>query len=308
MPSKNSWYIKSGQQISGPFPSKLVSQRVLLGRLQLSDEASQDKENWSVIRNIPELVPDLLKMDQSDSFVQERIAAARRWSDERGSFDRRHRQSAESNNQYADQRSGRERRQLEDLEEINYREERDVRQESDTYQVRQVNRQPKSYTLHSLVLLFIVVASIYAAYVYWPRAQLEGPNSCDALPAQKVNWSNCSLQCVAVKDVQMQGATLKNANLTGARFTNVNLSGADMSYAIFSLANMRGSDLSNSHMIGVNFRNADLSHVDLSSSNLAYANFSGARLVGTNFSNAILEKAIWFDGRMCAVGSVGSCD
>ena len=306
MTAKNSWYIRKGEQVSGPFPTKLVSQRVLLGRIQLSDEASTDKENWKPIRQIAELIPDLLRKDQKDPFVKERIAAAKRWADERGGGDRRDQQTLAEASSFAEQRSGRERRQMEELPEVNYREERFDQQQKSSRP--SVIHQPKSYTVHSLLLLVVVMAGVYAGYKYLPRAEKTTENNCNAPAAAKVNWSNCNLQGIRVSGQDMQGAVLKNANLTGSTLQDVNLSRADLSYAVMNLTNMRNSDLSQSQMIGASFRNADLTGVSFVSSNMAYANFTGATLLGVDFKGALLDKTIWFDGRECAVGSVGKCD
>ena len=306
MATNNLWYIKSKDQISGPFAAKLISKRVLLGRIQLDDEASADNVNWLPVSDIDELVPDLLKKDQSDPFVKERIAAARRWSDER-SRDRRDLQGNGKQSEFASQRSGSERRQIEDVGEMNYRESREQRLSSRDSDVT-IKHVPKSYTIHSVIFLILVLAGVYAAYMYLPRAKIETANTCDALAAPSVNWSNCSLEGIDASRKDMQQANLKNANLTGASLRRTNLSNAELSYVILSVADLRGANLTNSKMLGANFRNADLTGVDFTSSNLSYANFTGAILLNANFKNANLEKAIWFDGSMCAAGSIGQCN
>ena len=306
MTPKNLWYIKCNNQVSGPFPTKLVSQRVLLGRLQLSDEVSVDRDNWLSIGDVDELVPDLLKRDQKDPFVQERIAAAKRWSDDRGGSDRR--DFSEPSDDDRCLRSGRERREIEGLDEVNYREGRGGSSRGNDRKPQTVKRLRKSYTPHTMILLLVVIASSYATYMYWPRTVLETANNCEALPGPNVDWSNCNLQGVQASGVNMEGAILKNANLTGAKLKEVKLNNADLSYSLLSLVDLRGADLSNSNLVGVNLRNSNLTGVNLSNSNLSYANFSGATLFGVDFQGAILEKTIWSDGQECAVGSIGVCN
>ncbi len=306
MAPKNLWYVKIDGQVSGPFPSKLISQRVLLGRWKLTDNVSADQEDWQPIGEVAELVPDLFKMDQKDPFVQERIAAARRWSDDRGGRDRRDRQASDNN--YRCQRSGRERRQGEALSELNYREERDRYAQNGTQRYQRAQDLRKNYTPHTIALLCLVIAALYGAYMYWPRVVLEVDNNCEALAAPKVNWSNCDLQGIDLSALNVQGAMIKNANLTGANLKGVNLSHADLSYSLLSLADLSGANLSNSDLMGANLRNANLTNADMRFSNLSYTNFTGADLSGVDLEGSTLDKAIWFDGRECAVGSLGRCD
>ncbi len=307
MAPKNLWYVKIDGQVSGPFPSKLISQRVLLGRWKLTDSVSADQENWQPIGKVAELVPDLFKMDQKDPFVQERIAAARRWSDDRGGRDRRDRQTSDGSHHHC-QRSGRERRQGEALSELNYREERDKNSQDGVQRYPMAQGLRKNYTPHSIVLLCLVIVALYGAYMYWPRVVLETDNNCEALAAPKVNWSNCDLQGIDLSALNVQGAMIKNANLTGANLKGVNLSHADLSYSLLSLADLSNANLSNSNLMGASLRNADLTNADMRFSNLSYTNFSGAVLSGMAIEGSRLDKAIWFDGRECAVGSLGRCD
>ena len=78
------WYLRKNGEVKGPYPAGLISRYILLGRINDGDEVSGDGEEWLVIRDIPELIPDVMKGDASDPLVQERLQAARRWADERG--------------------------------------------------------------------------------------------------------------------------------------------------------------------------------------------------------------------------------
>ena len=56
---------------------------MLLGRHKLDDQVSHDKEEWLAIRDVPELVPEIFTEDREQPGFNDRLAAARRWADER---------------------------------------------------------------------------------------------------------------------------------------------------------------------------------------------------------------------------------
>lgn len=308
MTAKNAWYIKSRNKISGPYTTMLVSRRILLGRFGLHDEASIDNISWKPIRDIPELVPELLKKDQADPYVKERLAAARRWADERLGRDRRDVQDARLADQYAEQRAGRDRRQREDVEEIDHRLQRQQRVDDEDVEYHTSLRyEKKSYAVHSVILVLLVLGGAYAAYLFLPRFEETPVASCNSAPAPKVDWSNCTKPGFAADGVDLQEAVIKNANLTGSRLRNSVLVKADMSYAILSVSDLQGADLTMSILLGANLQNTNLANANFTGSNLSYANLSGANLAGVNLQNAILDKAIWIDGRECLAGSLGEC-
>jgi len=72
----------------------------------------------------------------------------------------------------------------------------------------------------------------------------------------------------------------------------------DWSYCNKSKANLTGADLFGSNLTG-----ADLSDADFTGASLYEANLTGAYL-----DDAILNGAIWIDGRVCAEGSIGTCN
>ena len=91
--TSNKWYLRSHGQVKGPFPAGLVSRYILLGRINDGDEVSSDGNEWIVIRDVPELIPQVLKGDASDPIVLERLQAARRWADERSEVRRGEREN-----------------------------------------------------------------------------------------------------------------------------------------------------------------------------------------------------------------------
>ena len=110
---------------------------------------------------------------------------------------------------------------------------------------------------------------------------------CDRAAAPGVNWSGCD----------KQGAILRGVDLTRG----------NLDYANFSRADLSGSRLVHVSLVGANFASADLNHTDLNNADLSHADLSAANLVSANLTGAVLDHAIWSDGRICAVGSLGQC-
>jgi len=108
------------------------------------------------------------------------------------------------------------------------------------------------------------------------------------------------------------GKRLSSEELMALLRTSRDLSGKNLSGL-----NLVGVNLSKCNLKGADLRNADLERADLEESNLERANLSGANLkmvslrlsgmIGANLEKAILDGAIWQDGRICAKGSVGMC-
>ncbi len=117
--------------------------------------------------------------------------------------------------------------------------------------------------------------------------------------------------------VEAPGVDMHESSLASIRLDNANLRGANLSYSIIQLGSMKGANLmlanlEGAHMHGVNLQGANLMLANLQKVNLLDADLSGANLRGANLNGAILMKAkfdnaIWTDGHICAVGSIGEC-
>ena len=149
-------YVRRKTKVKGPFPQGQISQSILLGRVRLDDEVSEDKENWTEIRKRPELIPDVLKGDRSDQYVQERIEAAKRWADERRA------------SHIIDMQDDREPESYETLEYRNNRES--------VYRKVASKRHPISIPQAALVVALVVVA-VVLGFKYEPRSRLAPTDS-----------------------------------------------------------------------------------------------------------------------------------
>lgn len=300
------WYIRRGDEISGPFPAKLISRDWMLGRFQATDEASSDQVFWAPLDAIPELRPKIggIKYrvvgtaDAPLDWVSERRAAALRWVDERHQRDRR---SPHDTSLLAQSRRGAERR---------------IHTENSEWtRLRQLHADLEEAFKHKrdhfigigFVLLLLFGLVVYAVLKFKPvnpiKVDFHGPNAVCSQPAEaSVDWRRCDKNGTWLK-----GANLASAMLKGVHFNAANLSQSDLSYANISGGDLSFSNLSQAKLVGANLTSANLLYADLSNADLRYADLRNAQLSGATLLGARLDEATWTDGRTCAAISVGEC-
>ena len=274
----------------------MISRYLLLGRVGDSDEVSGDGEAWVAIKDVPELIPDVMKGDASDPLVRERLEAARRWADERNT-DRRERGSGQRSPD--ENRRESDRRELEQSSILDHRGRRADRQLEPfaDYQGR--------WTMLMIAGTIAIVAGIFLLLYKPPPPQLGA--DCRSPAAPDVNWSNCVLDGAHLAGLNLSGASLYSASLTAANLRHSKLKGSDLSYAALSIADLEGADLRGATLIGAKLRQAKLKNARLDNANLSYADLTGADISGTSMHGTKLGNAIWVDGRHCLPGSVDGC-
>lgn len=300
------WYIRRGDEISGPFPAKLISRDWLLGRFQATDEASNDQVFWAPLDTIPELRPKIggIKYrvvgtaDAPLDWVRERRAAALRWVDERHKRDRR---SPHDTGVLAQNRRAMDRRvKTENPEWARMRQlHADLEQ---SFKLR-----PEHFIGIGIVLMVLLGLAVYAALKLKPvnpvKVDFHGPSVVCSEPAgAQVDWTGCDKNGAWLKAVN-----LASANLTGARFNAANLSQSNLSYANLSGSDLSFANLSQAKLVGANLTSANLLYADMSNADLRYADLRNAQLSGATLLGARLDDATWTDGRVCAAISVGAC-
>lgn len=283
------WYVRSKDKVIGPFPTGQIQQGLILGRITLEAEFSNDKEEWRSLHDYPQLIPEALKGDANDEHSRERLEAARRWADER----RRERRSGDDPS-----RQGPGRRAPEGIATLAYRDHRETR-------VQNLRPGKERMGLVILAVATLLATGIYAGFRWIPQAP--AGSQCDAPPAPGINWSQCNKAGSQLSNMDLSGAKLNSVNLTGVIMSGSKLLKADLSYADLRNSHLDGSNLEQAHLKGANLRSADLSHANLTRTDLSYADLQGANLTGANYGNADFSNAIWVDGKMCLVGSIGIC-
>lgn len=292
------WYTRRDGHVRGPFPQRQISHCILLGRIRDDDELSTDRESWLPLRELPQLVPEVMKNVVTDEDRQ-RLEAARRRADERRGGDRRlgsERLQADN----GERRRASDRRDEEDEEMLRHRElRRNVLDEGRAADGVSCGRQCR-YLFLTLAVLAVVFS------VFTPDSAPSGAD-CAAAPAPKVIWNNCKLSGLVAEQADLRGARARNMDLTGARLVGARLTGADLAYTLLHLADLRYSDLGGAQLTGAGLRAADLRGARLVGVDLSYADLREARLEGADLSMARLGNTLWIDGRVCAPSSVGQC-
>lgn len=300
------WFIRRADQISGPFPAKLISREWMLGRYQSTDEASIDQVFWAPLDAIPELRPHIggIKYrvvgtaDAPVDWVGERRAAALRWIDERHQRDRR---DPNDTSLLAKNRRGPERRvQPEDAEWANLR-----LQHADLEEA--IRHKRDRFIGISLVLLVLLGLTLFAALKLTPvnpiKVDFRGPSAaCAQAASAQVDWTGCDMSGTWLK-----GVDLTSAMLTGVRFNAANLSQSNLTYANLAGSDLSFANLAQTKLIGANLTSTNLQFADLSNADLRYADLRNAELNGATLLGARLDEATWVDGRQCAAISVGEC-
>lgn len=284
---QHNWYIRQGDEVRGPFPAGLVSRYILLGRVKIRDQVSADGETWVPVRDVPGLIPEVLleaARNRDDPEMQERLAAARRWADERL--------------EPGDPNGDGERRDPDDPELAEHR--RVVAQ-------REEALEPGRSRRGQYAILAVIVAGVLALPFLLPTGEGPGQPQCGAPPSTGVNWSSCDKEQGEFANATLRGAYLRNVNLTGAVLRAADLAGADLAYADLGAANLRAARLEGARLKGADLRGADLSNADLRRADLSYADLRGARLGGAMFDGARLDHALWRDDIVCLPDSVGTC-
>lgn len=292
------WYTRRGEVVQGPFPAGLITRYVLLGRVLLTDEVSMDQKIWVPLNQVPEMIPELLQSDTSDPVLRQRLEAAKRWEDERGS-DRRREEGAAAD---ADQRDGTDRRKPAQPGAQRSRGARPDRIGEHLAERRRHHRQAALIAVGVALFLGLLVV------IYRPATTISGAGlECAQQPAPGVDWSNCAFEGRGFARADLTGARMKNMRLSRADFSAARLDGADLSYSELAVARLRDASLNEAVLMGASLRGADLTGAQLVGARLSYADLLGADLTGANLSAALLDNAIWTDGRVCARGSVGRC-
>lgn len=322
MAKANFWYVRQNKEVRGPFPAGMISRHILLGRVDLSDELSNDQHKWQLVSDVQQLIPSELKVNLDLPENRERLRIARLREDERQFGDRRldFDGASDQDGGYVHlKRSGEERRGVESSRTVKHRE---IKTE-----FRQSLKQPSgTYVLRGTLLLAFVMSIVILAVAYSPDQKF-AVNICDAPAAPRVNWNNCFFEGVKLTQLDLTGANMSNASLTGADMRGTSLEGARLDYSNLANSQLQQADLRNAHMVGTILRNGNFVGANFSNVNLRYAIFQGANLTGANFTNADLthvvfngaifsktifdgaklDQAIWVDNSVCAPESIGRC-
>jgi hypothetical protein len=280
---RNLWYVRCGGKVTGPFPSQVVTNHALWGRINPDDEVSLDQTVWQPLVEVSELLPhELLQLHtetdpEQRQWLEERLKAARRWGDERTHDERRlHELEAE------DARRGDERRKATaNPDELALPHHHALSARTST-----------RWGYFILVLIAAAVLLAFGLFYFKPVNPLKVgviplQPQCKQTATPRLNWSGCAME--------------------GVRLRGVDLSGSDLSYTNFFRADLSGSRLRQAKLVGANLGEANLNHADFAGADLSNADLRGANLVEATLTGAVFDHAIWPDGQICELGSIGQC-
>ncbi len=308
------WYVRRDGKLLGPHPRQVVVDCLLLGRFGWDDPASQDGKAWQPLKMHPEILAAIEPLSREArpvageplpvSWHNERLAAARRWADERTGIDRRTGEEAKTVEELtsADERRSLDerRRQRELLQVVLWRRLR--RDLAGAY-----GRSGASRWWWIPIAAFATLAIGIAVWQREPSTIAVSLASraadCTAPAGPGVNWVGCDRT-----DAALAGAPLRSARLAGARLAGADLRRAELSYADLSGAILSGARLGDARLFGASLTGTDLAAASLEGADLGFADLRNARIEGARLDRARLGNAIWTDGRRCAPTSVGRCD
>lgn len=289
-------YVRRNGAVKGPYRLGLIRNFLLLGRLHLTDEVSEDQRVWVRLDTIDALIPKEMRADASDADKQ-RLQVLRRRQDER----EKERRGKTDKEVSGANRRGSDRRQPEPPEVVTARELRlKQKLEQDS---------PKKYyfSMGLMALAAIGVGFLVYFFIAQKSDNYADVINCNAAPQPRVNWRNCILKNIVVVSKNIEYANLQGTNLQGADLHGSNLQSVNAAYAQLTRTNLSYVDLSNARLTGAVLQFADLTNAILSNADLSYADLKGALLGGVDLRGVKFDGAIWVDGKGCKIGSVGEC-
>ena len=300
------WYIKLGDEIHGPFPAKIITERLLLNRATINDLVSLDKQGWLPISEFAELLP--LPMVNEKEYSSEAEMEVIQWRNER----------IKASKRWMDERAGERREETAitlETEDENSRTQSDRRKIVMTGNARwhpskylPAPKNSKHHYVGGIILLVLLSAALYLGdFVLAPVNPVKvdiGTVSLDCgKPAKpNVNWRSCDKQGIWLEGANLSGANLAFIHFNSTVLKKANLSSANLTGADLSYASLIEADLSSSNLQQANLSNADLQGVNLRNADMREANLTAVALAG-----AKLDNAVWPDGKICASGSTGQC-
>ncbi|MBS0002912.1 MAG: pentapeptide repeat-containing protein [Thioalkalivibrio sp.] len=293
------WFTRRDGEVRGPHPAGLISRFLIIGRLTPEDEISLDRETWLPIREHRQLIPEELEhADTSEG--RERLLRARLREDERV----RDRREGDGPPPETAEPRGPDRRRPEPPEIISHRRKRAQWLSRPGATLDAAMRGPAPWLLAAAATLVAVLLFFWAT----DRGAPAEPPACHLPPAPEVNWSYCRMPGMDLRGADLSRALLRNTDLLGSRLEGARLVEADLSYAELQRTLLERADLRRATIIGAALQNAVLTDARLDGADLSFVNLTGASIAGASFDGAILDRAVWIDGRICATGSVGTCD
>jgi len=248
------WYWKKGGKVNGPFPSGLLQQYIILGRVKPDDLMSQDKQTWQRAATIRDLIPDVVR-HKNDPNYEERLEAARRWADDRGD-------SRDSTG--------------------------DKKKRNTHLGIKILGWKG------ILLVTILVASAIWTAFYFTPeksfmevdcKAAPKPGVIYDGCDLQGRNFSNKDLSKASFRNANLNGADLSGAILVESKMQYSDMSLTRLAKTNFKKANLTAVKLSGAIINGTDFRGADLSFANLTKAKARKIRLKKTRLSKTVWFN-----------------------
>lgn len=283
MTAEKQWFVRRNETVQGPFASAQITRNILLGKIRANDELSSNKKNWQAVAKHRELYPDVAQIETSglettpdkpaDTLKEKGIEKQKR-AEERRYLQERRKTAADA--------------------------------ELIKQQASASGRNNKSMRMPVVSLILILMFIAFFAYQLRSN-QITNKADCLSPAGSGVNWHSCTLPYLQVENKNLDASVLRDAILNEAKLMGTSFINADMAYVELIKSDLSYTNLESAYLIGANLRQADLRYSNLKGADLSYADLSGALLAGANMENTRLDNTIWFDGKVCAKGSLGLC-
>jgi len=292
------WYVRRRDREVGPHPRRVIVDGLLLGRFDWSDLASLDRVEWLPLRAFEAQLAADERVPEEGDWRGERVAAARRWADERSGRDRRTGQAVPVDG--SERRAAGDRRRSDEPLQVSIW--RRLRLGRD--RVGAAVRDRRELALASTIGLAIAVATLWFAPAPAPIPLARLPEArCESPAAPAADWRGC-----VRRGARLEDSDLRRARLAGTDLAEARLERARLDYADLAGADLSGARLTRARLFGAVLVDASLRDADLAEADLSYADLRGATIAGARFEGVRLDHAWWIDGRRCAAGSRSRCD
>ncbi len=245
-PQLQLWYVRRGATVRGPFRVAVIKRYLVLGRVRVDDELSNDRKSWVAAADCPPF--------SSDGIAPVALGRA---DEERDTQDSR----AEPQDVTA--RRQRRERVLASL---------------------RPDRRNNVFPAIGVALAVVTIGAF--AYLAGPGDPSALPScNAPAAPAvnwsncqkQRANFSKADLSNALLRNARLTQAEFLGTRLRGADLAYADLSGAFFGYSDLQGARLTGANLQRSDFAYANLRAADLSYADLRDAILGGADLEGAR-------------------------------
>ncbi len=270
----NTWYVRRGTTILGPYDVDTLRRYLLLGRVRVTDRVSADGHSWQPLTQRGELIPEEMQ-DLGSAEGRARFEAARQAVDERRG---------------GDDGEGAKRRPLR-------------RRQTDA-----PSRTPGIRVIWTgLVVTAVIVLAAIGYQDVWVHGPA-GPPDCDAPPEPGTNWSYCTKDGLALPTGHdLASLRAVNASLRKAQVSGVDLRDATLAYADLAGADLSGAVLDGADLEGAVLRGADLRGASFEAARLTHADLRNARIEGADFSGAELDNVVWPENTSCSERPGDAC-